>query len=338
MEENKTTKGEGKGPKTTGRWKTHEHKLFVDCLKKYGKDWSKLEKSVPTRTSIQIRSHAQHYFDNIKKELSIENPIEYIMGKSQDDARLRSRKEDFISRPKYQNDSNIRDTLISQDNLVSHESQKRKRRNIEPSHYRYSEQGPQYSSKYFKDQYGAHRDVELPQESAYVYLDKDSVTVKAQQIEVNVSPIDLNSTFLRQREIDSIESNQQANFKVLPFSDDVNSSNYGHKPNEFTEKESFSQKHRAYSSYCAPLSPFQKILLEACGKVFCQCDNKFKIFECSSSKTKLSSNSTLIENGDSRGSFLSRPSEGISGKLQQSDFSKNSQPGYLEKDSQEYRG
>ncbi|CAI2366888.1 unnamed protein product [Moneuplotes crassus] len=62
----------------TGRWTNQEHMQFVECLKKYGKDWSKLEKCVPTRTGPQVRSHAQKYFNRIKKEYQTDFPLEYI--------------------------------------------------------------------------------------------------------------------------------------------------------------------------------------------------------------------------------------------------------------------
>lgn len=46
----------------SGRWTQSEHAIFVDGLKKYGKDWKEISKLLSTRTSIQIRTHAQKYF------------------------------------------------------------------------------------------------------------------------------------------------------------------------------------------------------------------------------------------------------------------------------------
>lgn len=83
----------------TGRWTNHEHELFLTCnfkylielinfreiliylwigLKKHGKDWKFLETWVPTRTGVQVRSHAQNYIDNIKREWGVMDPVEYI--------------------------------------------------------------------------------------------------------------------------------------------------------------------------------------------------------------------------------------------------------------------
>ncbi len=54
--------------KAEGRWTMDEHKLFIVGLKKFGKNWKKLEGFIETRTSSQIRSHAQKYFNKKDKE------------------------------------------------------------------------------------------------------------------------------------------------------------------------------------------------------------------------------------------------------------------------------
>ena len=56
---------EGAGEKEQfkrGRWTEKEHAIFVDGLKSYGKDWKRIAKLIKTRTSIQIRTHAQKHF------------------------------------------------------------------------------------------------------------------------------------------------------------------------------------------------------------------------------------------------------------------------------------
>jgi len=42
----------------TGRWTEDEHKLFLEALMIYGKDWDKIEAHVKTRDAAHIRSHA----------------------------------------------------------------------------------------------------------------------------------------------------------------------------------------------------------------------------------------------------------------------------------------
>mmetsp|Transcript_11743 Transcript_11743/g.11690 ORF Transcript_11743/g.11690 Transcript_11743/m.11690 type:complete len:202 (+) Transcript_11743:357-962(+) len=61
------------------RLKLNEHQLFIECLKTYGKDWQKLEKSIPSRTSYQIRNHAKKFFEMIKKQYGAEDPVDFFL-------------------------------------------------------------------------------------------------------------------------------------------------------------------------------------------------------------------------------------------------------------------
>lgn len=52
---------------TIGRWTREEHKKFIEAIIKFGNNWKKIQEYVQTRTITQARSHAQKFFDKIKK-------------------------------------------------------------------------------------------------------------------------------------------------------------------------------------------------------------------------------------------------------------------------------
>ena len=47
---------------STGRWTQQENEQFINALRVYGKEWKKVQEFIPTRSSTQIRSHAQKFF------------------------------------------------------------------------------------------------------------------------------------------------------------------------------------------------------------------------------------------------------------------------------------
>mmetsp|Transcript_33414 Transcript_33414/g.48912 ORF Transcript_33414/g.48912 Transcript_33414/m.48912 type:complete len:304 (+) Transcript_33414:123-1034(+) len=51
-----------------GRWTKKEHEAFLKGLQLYGREWKQISKTIPTRTSAQIRSHAQKYFQKLSKD------------------------------------------------------------------------------------------------------------------------------------------------------------------------------------------------------------------------------------------------------------------------------
>jgi len=51
----------------TGRWGNEEHELFLRGLELYGKGWKKIANLIKTRTVVQIRTHAQKYFQKLAK-------------------------------------------------------------------------------------------------------------------------------------------------------------------------------------------------------------------------------------------------------------------------------
>jgi len=66
--------------KITGRWTKEEHQRFIESLRKFGKNWKKVEEYVGTRSGPQIRSHAQKFFIRLEREVSLggKNPIDLL--------------------------------------------------------------------------------------------------------------------------------------------------------------------------------------------------------------------------------------------------------------------
>lgn len=57
-------------PRSTnsGRWSLEEHQLFLDGVNLYGRSWKKIADLIPTRSSIQVRTHAQKHFQRLERQ------------------------------------------------------------------------------------------------------------------------------------------------------------------------------------------------------------------------------------------------------------------------------
>ena len=61
---------------STGRWTREEHEAFLAGLKIHGREWKKVAQRIPTRTSAQIRSHAQKYFAKLGRTSATANAVD----------------------------------------------------------------------------------------------------------------------------------------------------------------------------------------------------------------------------------------------------------------------
>jgi SHAQKYF class myb-like DNA-binding protein len=72
-----------KNDQTNGRWTPAEHQAFLEGLRIFGREWKKVSERIPTRTSAQIRSHAQKYFARVSREETILQDNEAITASQQ---------------------------------------------------------------------------------------------------------------------------------------------------------------------------------------------------------------------------------------------------------------
>jgi SHAQKYF class myb-like DNA-binding protein len=61
------TKSRKKSNESTGRWTAEEHREFLRGLQLHGREWKKVATLIPSRSSAQVRSHAQKYFVRLQK-------------------------------------------------------------------------------------------------------------------------------------------------------------------------------------------------------------------------------------------------------------------------------
>lgn len=50
-----------------GRWTKDEHAMFLKGMNAYGRNWKMIALTIPTRTVVQIRTHAQKHFQKLEK-------------------------------------------------------------------------------------------------------------------------------------------------------------------------------------------------------------------------------------------------------------------------------
>ena len=112
-----------------GRWNKDEHRKFIEAIIKYGNNWKDVQKYIDTRTSTQARSHAQKYFEKMKKNkylkvfkhLNIENSDNFTNATIMQLHKLYGNKS--------KNEINL---IVNKFINIESDNQKKKRRNFHP--------------------------------------------------------------------------------------------------------------------------------------------------------------------------------------------------------------
>lgn len=56
------------GEEKVGRWTEEEHEIFLQGLQLHGKQWKTIAMMIGTRTVVQVRTHAQKYFQKMERK------------------------------------------------------------------------------------------------------------------------------------------------------------------------------------------------------------------------------------------------------------------------------
>ncbi|CAI2383922.1 unnamed protein product [Moneuplotes crassus] len=326
-------------PKITGRWTQDEHKIFVDCLKKYGKDWVMLEKSIPTRTSTQIRSHAQKYFNTIKEQFRTEDPLGYIDGDS--------KRDDSFAEP----DSNIRGSQRnipqSSDRIMQREDEEDKhgdpqrvsRKTIPSTVINKPLYGYQSSINKYSEHTDNYRKVPVPKIdsqndkmkeesdrsiSSVICLEKGQVSIKGNKIQTSV-PCEIENIVLANG-INStmIVSNQPVMLQVSPITLDTplileGSSNFMQKYGDSQNRNRLSSDH--YSNENSGVDHIMNFF----EKNYCLQDLKGHCGQSSECQMSSMNSNDKPRNGAENKSFQSSASNRME-QDKKSDSENNSQP------------
>ena len=67
------------------RWTPEEHRLFLEGIMLYGKDWKKMQPLIKSRSLVQIRTHAQKVFKKIGQKRALLGGGPKRRGKSAED-------------------------------------------------------------------------------------------------------------------------------------------------------------------------------------------------------------------------------------------------------------
>ena len=70
------------GEEKVGRWTEEEHEIFLEGLQMHGKQWKTIATMIGTRTVVQVRTHAQKYFQKLERKNKDASSSTSIHGKA----------------------------------------------------------------------------------------------------------------------------------------------------------------------------------------------------------------------------------------------------------------
>ena len=112
-----------------GRWNKDEHRKFIEAIIKFGNNWKDVQKYIDTRTSTQARSHAQKYFEKMKKNkyLKVFKPLNVDNSDNFTNATIMQLHKLYGNKSK--NEINL---IVNKFINIESDNQKKKRRVLHP--------------------------------------------------------------------------------------------------------------------------------------------------------------------------------------------------------------
>ncbi|CAI2360358.1 unnamed protein product [Moneuplotes crassus] len=235
--------------KIKGKWRNSEHMQFIECFRKHGTNWDKLEKSVPTRTSLQVRTHAQKFFEKITNNYKVDNPVEFYLKNLRNhqmdldhniEEQLQNPRVSIIQKqggPRHNeavpNKEQDEFTFLNDKPYKNHHKSlvDRKRTSqelIKSSNKPSDKHGSGSLSKpvkYFKDSSGNHHDASTGISSSYLCLNGGEILIKGNGIKTT-APCDIQSIrMLNGSEQTMICANQPVQITITPISQGQSANN-----------------------------------------------------------------------------------------------------------------
>ena len=100
-----------------GRWDPEEHKRFIEAINKFGNEWKEVQKYVGTRSSNQVRSHAQKFFLKLKTFKDPLFGIDFTCNNIRNISDIINKVKEFEKENKYNNIMLILSQKLSDRNL-----------------------------------------------------------------------------------------------------------------------------------------------------------------------------------------------------------------------------